>query len=179
MTSTTAALQREIVEDRRGLDHHHQWDSTASGAGRLTWRCDGLSPGRSGRHNRRVIPMSPGAPKAAPANEPPRLRWHARLLLIVCFAFGVVTFAYVGLVVGFEVAAAQAQKVPPAPPTRGIGLAPDLSGLLQLAEQGVILGGVVLFGIASGTVAGCVVMWILCRHVIARQLRAYRCLARR
>jgi hypothetical protein len=124
--------------------------------------------------------MSPVASRTAPAEEPSRhLRWYATLLLIVCFAAGVVAFAYLGLVVGFEVGAAWAQMVPPAPPTRGIGLAPDLSGLLQLIKQGVRAGVAVLLGIASGTGLGCVVMWVTCRHLIAPRMRAVRCLTRR
>jgi hypothetical protein len=124
--------------------------------------------------------MSAGASSAADAEGPPlRLRWYASLLLLVCFASGVVAFAAVGFVVGSKVGAAWAQKVPLAPPTRGLGFAPDLRGIIQLAEQVVRSGVSVLLGIASGTGAGCVVMWVACRQLIAPRLRAVRCLTRR
>jgi hypothetical protein len=96
------------------------------------------------------------------------------LLALACFALGVIAFAYVGAVIGFQVGIAFAgvsDQVSATPPVTGSFLDP----IVMVAK---FFAGFWL-GILSDTVIGFVAMRAACRHLIIPRLRSVRCLTRR
>jgi hypothetical protein len=95
------------------------------------------------------------------------------LLVLACFALGVIAFAYVGAVIGFEVGAAFAgglDRVSASPPGAGSYLDPIVKVVKFFAGFWL--------GILSGTFIGVVAMRAACRHLIIPRLRAVRWLSR-
>ena len=108
-------------------------------------------------------------------NPKPRLTTAGRVLLIIAFAAGLAVFVWAGsvagMVVGLERAMPAMEK-----PRPGIGLAPNLGGLV---DGSVEFGAATIVGMGVGLLAGLVVMWAGCRFLLAPMLRAVPGLARR
>jgi hypothetical protein len=107
----------------------------------------------------------------APTNPfgPRRLNWAGRLVLCLTFVAGVALFTYLGLhcgvIVGLERGTPHLNAPPP---TKGIGIAPDLSGLVNAAAE---LGAAVLLFTVGGLFAGVIVMSALCFLLRALAMR--------
>jgi hypothetical protein len=89
-------------------------------------------------------------------------------LVIIAFAAGVAVFVWAGwlagVIVGMERGAPALNT-----PRPGIGLAPNLGGILDWAAE---LSAAMLVGVGVGLLAGLVVMWAACRFLLAPLLRA-------
>lgn len=113
-------------------------------------------------------PVDTGRDEGARSRKP-RLNQAGRLLLIVAFAAGLAVFVwagwFAGMIVGLERGALVMEK--PRPP--GIGLAPNLGGILDGAAE---LGAALVVGVGGGLLAGSVIMWAGCRFLLAPLLRA-------
>ena len=118
--------------------------------------------------------MTHGAPgKPLALDSAYRLNWAGGLLVLACFTLGVIAFAYLGAVVGFEVGRAFAgglDQVSASPPGTGTFLDP-------IAMAAKFFAGFWL-GILSGTSIGALAMRAACCHLIIPRLRAVRGLRR-
>jgi hypothetical protein len=105
-----------------------------------------------------------------PAALPPsRLRWSGTLVVVVCFAVGVATFAYAGAVIGFEAGVALAggmDHVSASPPGTGSFFDPIIAVARFAAGYGI--------GVLAGTLIGVGVMSAVCRYLLIPQLRSAR-----
>lgn len=118
------------------------------------------------------------APPPPPSSIPPlggrasrRLNLLGAILIVGCFAMGVFPFVIMGLSLGIRWGVSWAQQVPIPPTGPGIGLAPDLSDLGALAEQGAKVVAATLFGTAVVMGVGSFLMLKVCRLLIAPRLR--------
>jgi len=102
------------------------------------------------------------------ARVTPRLNWAGWLLLAVAFVAGVALFVYAGATVGMVVGAVRGGEEMNATTGQGVGMAPDLSGLVKGA---VAFGVATVVGTAIGLVAGLAAMWAGCRFLFAPLLR--------
>ena len=102
----------------------------------------------------------PDTPAPAGPIGPRRLNWAGRLVLCLTFVAGVALFTYVGLhcgvIVGLERGTPHLNAPPP---TKGVGIAPDLSGLVLATEE--LATAVILFTL-GGLLGGVIVMSVLC-----------------
>jgi hypothetical protein len=105
----------------------------------------------------------------------PRLNWAGRLLLGVAFVAGLALFVYAGATVGMLVGVERGAEQLNATPVKGVGMAQDLSGLVN---------GVVAFGVATivgtgiGLLAGLGRMWAGRRFLLTPLLRRVSALTR-
>jgi len=108
-----------------------------------------------------MSPQSGSAPAAR------RLNTAGQVVVGLIFAAGVALVTYAGVVLGMIVGvmiwAENANT-----PKPGVGLAPDLSGPIDLF-LGVGAGG--LLGGGLGLVAGLALLWAACRYLLAPLLR--------
>jgi len=100
--------------------------------------------------------------------DKPRLNSVGWLLHGLVFAVGVAAFAYVGLTVGMVAGVIQGGEKMESTPTKGIGMAPDLSGLV---EGAFAFGVATVVGTGLGFLTGLVGMWAGCRYLLAPLLR--------
>jgi hypothetical protein len=108
--------------------------------------------------------LNPGLP----IRPDPPLNWGGRLLLGLIFAVGVALSIFGGLVTGLIVWAGLGEAEANQTPTKGVGLAPDLSGLVRGVEE---FTGSTLVGAGLGLVVGVFVMWAACRFVVGPLMR--------
>src|SRR5262245_5473047 len=94
---------------------------------------------------------SQGAQSNSPANLS-RLNWAGRLVVGMVCAAGIAFFAYWGVQLGAIIGIQRSMPHLSGPPTKGIGLAPDLSGLADAAlAYSVTMILSLLISIALGT----------------------------
>jgi hypothetical protein len=111
--------------------------------------------------------MSRQQTREVPGPAPLQLRWPGRLILGLIFAVGTAFSAYLGIVLGMIVGLHKGLEGANEP-RPGIGLAPDLTGVVDMflgVGAGVMVGAVV------GLLAGAALMWALCRYLLAPLLR--------
>jgi hypothetical protein len=108
--------------------------------------------------------LNPGPP--IPPTPP--LNWGGRLLVGLVFAVGVALSIFGGLVTGMMVWAALGETDANEKPSQGVGLAPDLSGLVRGVEE---FAWSTLVGAGLGLVVGVFVMWAACRFVVGPLFR--------
>jgi hypothetical protein len=99
---------------------------------------------------------------------PRRLNWAGRLILILTFVAGVALFTYVGLHCGVIVGLERGTPHLNGPPTKGVGIAPDLSDLVNAAAE---LGAAMFLFTLGGLLAGVIVMSALCFPLRALAMR--------
>jgi hypothetical protein len=107
---------------------------------------------------------------ATPATHlgPRRLNWAGRLVLSLTFVAGVALFIYGGVLFGAIVGLERGTPHLNAPPTKGVGIAPDLSGLVNAAAE---LATAMLLSTLSGLLLGLFVMSALCLFLRALAIR--------
>ncbi|QVL30721.1 hypothetical protein KIH39_17925 [Telmatocola sphagniphila] len=91
----------------------------------------------------------------------PRISIPGRLILGLIFAIGVAFSIYAGIWIGMVTGLTTYEQVEPAP--KGIGLAPDLSELVNIV-LGIGFGGII--GGLVGLILGLIVMWAITRHLL-------------
>jgi hypothetical protein len=99
---------------------------------------------------------------------PRRLNWAGRLILCLTFVAGVAPFTYAGLHCGVMAGLERGTPHLTGPPPKGIGIAPDLSGLVNAAAE---LGAAMLLFTLGGLLAGIIVMSALCYLLRALAMR--------
>jgi len=100
---------------------------------------------------------------------PRRLNWAGRLVLCLTFVAGVALFVYGGVLVGAIVGLERGTPhLNAPPPTKGIGIAPDLSGLVNAAAE---LATAMLLSTLGGLLLGLFVMSVLCLFLRALAIR--------
>jgi len=99
---------------------------------------------------------------------PRRLNWAGRIVLSLTFVAGVALFVYGGVVVGSIVGLERGMPHLTAPPTKGVGLAPDLSGLANATAE---LAAAMLLSTLGGLLLGVFVMSALCLFLRALAIR--------
>jgi hypothetical protein len=96
-------------------------------------------------------------------------------VLGLIFAAGVALFIYLGLVIGLFVGLDLGAEAMERTPHRNIGMAPDLTGLVngtvEFAKSAFV-------GTFVGLVGGLVAMWAACRHLLTPWFRRTRLFTR-
>jgi hypothetical protein len=101
---------------------------------------------------------------------PRRLNFGGRWLLALVFALGLACCIWAGWFAGAVYGLFQAEPILTGPSRPGVGLAPDIAP----AVGGVIeIGWGALLGISIGLIGGIVVMYLLCRFIVAPVLRRF------
>jgi hypothetical protein len=93
----------------------------------------------------------------------PQLNWLGQTLVALVLIAGLAASMYGGLMVGVIVGLNRAEPKLNAPPGKGVGMAPDLSGLAD-ATADVVIGYV--GGLVGGLVIGLVLAWLGYRYVL-------------
>jgi hypothetical protein len=93
------------------------------------------------------------------SRRPRHLNLTGRLLLALIFVAGVALFTYGGFLLGTIVGLERGAPHLTAPPAKDIGLAPDLSGLVNGTAEFVVS---VLIATIGGLLAGAIVMSLAC-----------------
>jgi hypothetical protein len=105
-----------------------------------------------------------------PRRPKARLNWYGSILLAIVFVLGLSFAVYAGLMTGTILGL---QKAEPTlnRPTTGVGLAPDLSPLVDATADFLLY---YVGGILGGLALGLIVMFLVCRFVLlplARRIR--------
>ncbi len=103
-----------------------------------------------------------------PINSRPVLNWGGRLLLGLLFAVGVALSIYAGLMIGGIIGLGRGVDTANNTPTQNLGMAPDLSGLVNGTIEFVTY---VLVGGGLGLILGVALMWATCRYAFGPLLR--------
>ena len=98
----------------------------------------------------------------------PRLNWPGRLILGLTFVAGVALFTFAGLHCGVLVGLERGTPHLNGPPTKGVGIAPDFSGVVNAAAE---LAAAMLLSTLGGLLAGVIVMSALCFFLRALAMR--------
>jgi len=96
------------------------------------------------------------------------LNWGGRLLLGLIFAVGVALLIYLGLMMGMLIGLERGAEGMENTPRQNIGLAPDLTGLVNGTFE---FAKAALLGAGIGLVGGLAAMWGLCRYLLAPVFR--------
>jgi hypothetical protein len=107
----------------------------------------------------------------AVASQGVRLNWAGRLIVCLAFVFGVAVFAYAGVLAGSIIGLERGVPHLTAPPTKGVGLAPDLSGLANAAIEFTVA---TVLAVSASVVAGVAITATGCWLVLAPALRKVR-----
>lgn len=103
-----------------------------------------------------------------PSTPARRLNWAGWLIVAILYAVGVVAITYAGLVTGLVVGMSLGEDAANKP-RQGIGLAPDLSGVVEWVFS---VGVSAISGVVLGLLCGLVIMWLLGRFALAPLVRA-------
>jgi hypothetical protein len=118
----------------------------------------------------------PASVQSAAASNAPRLNWAGRVLLCLAFLVALAFFAYCGAVLGSLIGIERGMPHLNSPPKGGVGLAPDLSGLVKAAvEYGVTM----IVSLLTSLVTGAVIAWLGCYFFLAPLLRKMRAFTNR
>jgi hypothetical protein len=113
----------------------------------------------------------------SPPQEPkPQLNWVGQILVALVLIAGLLVSTYAGLMIGLITGLDRAATDLNAPPGKGVGLAPDLTPLMD-ATADVVIGFV--GGIVGGLVVGGVLGWLAYRFLLKRLALAIPGLRRR
>lgn len=118
-------------------------------------------------------PADQRATPASPSQSAPSLNWGGRLVLGLIFAVGLAISIYLGLVIGMFVGLDVGAEVMENTPHHNIGMAPDLTGLVNgtfaFAKSAFV-------GTLVGLIGGLAAMWAACRYLLAPLFRRSRLL---
>jgi hypothetical protein len=99
---------------------------------------------------------------------PRRLNWAGRIILCLTFVAGVALFVYGGVFLGAIVGLERGTPYLNAPPTKGVGIAPDLSGLVNAAVE---LASAMLLSTLGGLLLGLFAMSAFCFFLCTLAIR--------